>query len=150
MATINFTALGYCLLREHGSGPIFLTVGLERWLIGQFHSSGTQMVKTKGHFNQTEGQICIAVRDCPLIQSLRMWHLFFFNYSLFIVCPFESGVSGVWVVGKCHLLSLCGLKTSHNSSVIRGGGFNGSDSGLPTAFTVTPGSHSLFWRVAVC
>lgn len=64
------------------------------------------MVKTKGHFAQTEELICIAVRGCPLDSNSTNMTPFSFCYSAFTVYPLRvGGGRGVWSVGKCHCRS---------------------------------------------
>lgn len=80
----------------------------------EFHNRWSQMVKTKGHFRLRKEPICIAVRDCPLIHSSVMWHLLFFNCSVFTACPLESGGEArvFRSVGeKCVALCLAGAES---------------------------------------
>lgn len=79
------------------------------------------MVKTKGHFAQTEEPICIAVRVCPLDSNSTNMTPFSFCYSAFTVYPLRvGGGRGVWSVGKCHCHSAAESlsPTSHLLSVV--------------------------------
>lgn len=116
------------------------------------------MVKTKGHFTQTEELISIAVRGCPFDSESKNMTPFFFYYSVFTVCPFEGGR---WrcLVSRKMSLSLCCWMSSHLSSVICCWWTAcvvvvsvAQSPAFPRASPlggITPMSHNLFWHVCV-
>lgn len=122
------------------------------------------MLKTKGHFTETQGLICIAVKGCPFeSQSKNMTPFLPFYQSVFTVCPLEDW-EVVEVFGQQENVAVPLLQNGvprpqpHLLSTaaelfVCSDGVGESEPGLPTASPpggITTMTHSFIWRVCVC